>query len=102
MTDFKLHVDLYGFYGLGFSSSHGALLGGTAEAAQPQYRAATARREIPGRSWRALAPAGWWSRTLKAVWQYCRRGDDCPLGTTRLRMKKGFPLQHPRFQPFPE
>src|SRR6266571_2009589 len=37
------------------------------------------RREIPGRSWRAIAPAGCWSRTLKAVWQYCRRSNGRPL-----------------------
>src|SRR5437870_10514355 len=87
MTDFKLHVDLYGFYWFLFSASHGALLRGPVEPAQPQYRAATARREIPGRSWRAIAPAGCWSRTLKAVWQYCRRGDEEDLAGSAERDK---------------
>src|SRR5437867_13416232 len=89
MTDFKLHVNLDGFYGLLFLSSHGALLGGPAEAAQPQYRAAMARREIPGRSWRAIAPAGCWSRTLKAVWQYCRRSNHTTLRAACLRISQG-------------
>jgi len=67
MTDFKHHVDLYGFSGLGFASSHGGLLGGPLTVAQSQYQTATEPREIPARSWRASARAGWWSRTLTAV-----------------------------------
>ena len=50
VTDVKSHVDLYGFSCLWCASSHGVLLGGSGEIAQFQYRTATERREIPGRS----------------------------------------------------
>jgi hypothetical protein len=67
VTAFKHHVDLYGFSWLEFVSSHGGLLGGPLTAAQSQYRTAMEHREIPARSWRASARAGWWSRILTAV-----------------------------------
>src|SRR5262245_9131896 len=73
-TNCKHHVDLYGFSWLGCASSPGGLLGGAVETAPIQYRTARGPREIPGRSWRASARAGCWSSTLKAGWQYCRRG----------------------------
>jgi hypothetical protein len=79
VTDFKAHVDLDGFSCWWFVSSHGVLLGESQETAQFHYRTATVRREIPGRSWRATARVGGWSRTLTVVWQYCRRGDRATL-----------------------
>src|SRR6266545_5739250 len=67
VTDFKSHVDLYGFSCLWCASSHGVLLGGSGKTAQCQYRTARERREIPGRSWRASTLVGCSSRTLMAV-----------------------------------
>jgi len=32
----------------------------------------------------------------------CRRGEDCPLGAPGLGLQEGFPVQHPRLQPFPD
>lgn len=37
VTNFKHHVDLYGFSWVWFASSHGVLLGNPSEVAQTQY-----------------------------------------------------------------
>jgi len=85
VTDFKHDVDLYGFSWLVFVSSHGALLSGPSAAARSQYQAVREHRGIPGRSWRAIAPVRCLSRTLRSVWQYCRRGEHRALSCPPLR-----------------
>jgi hypothetical protein len=59
VTAFKSHVDLEGFSWGWFASSHDILLDDPVAIAQLQYQTVRARREIPVRSQRVTARAGW-------------------------------------------